>query len=142
VTDRVEFGHGEADRALGARGTGGLHTKVEPTSRFLVATKIQTITAAASLTAQQEMVAVLPAHAVGSITADNGTEFAWHHKPADSTSVPTYFAVPYSTWQRGTNEHFTRPTRKYLPKRTHLNNITKEELADITSEINNRSRKS
>jgi transposase, IS30 family len=141
VEDRTEFGHWEADSLLGTRGTGGLHTEVERTSRFLVATKIKAVTAAATLTAQQSMVAGLPAHAVKSITADNGSEFAWHHKLADSVGVPTYFAVPYSAWQRGTNEHFNGRIRKYLPKRTPLNTITDQEFADIITEINNRPRK-
>ncbi|WP_166355612.1 IS30 family transposase, partial [Phytoactinopolyspora limicola] len=50
-------------------------------------------------------------------------------------------AVPYSSWQRGTNEHFNGRIRKYLPKRTRLDTITDDELADIITEINNRPRK-
>jgi len=141
VEDRGEFGHWEADSLLGAKGAAGLHTEVERASRFLVATKIKSVTAQATLAAQQAMVAGLPAHAVRSITADNGSEFAWHHKLADSVGVPTYFAVPYSAWQRGTNEHFNARIRKYLPKRTRLDTITDHELADIINEINNRPRK-
>lgn len=141
VEDRAQFGHWEADSVLGARGTGALHTEVERTSRYLVATKIPAVTAPATLTAQKAMIAALPVHAVKSITADNGSEFAWHHKLAEATAVPTYFAVPYSAWQRGTNEHFNGRIRKYLPKRTRLDTITDAELADIITEINNRPRK-
>lgn len=141
VEDRVEFGHWEADSVLGTKGTGALHTEVERTSRYLIATKITALSAQATLTAQQNMISSLPPHAVKSITADNGSEFAWHHKLADATGVPTYFAVPYSAWQRGTNEHFNGRIRKYLPKRTRLDTITEEELADIITEINNRPRK-
>jgi len=118
-----------------------LHTEVERTSRFLIAAKINATTAHATLAAQHTMIAALPAHAVKSITADNGSEFAWHHKLADSTGVPTYFADPYSAWQRGTNEHFNGRIRKYLPKRTRLDTITDHELCDIITEINNRPRK-
>lgn len=141
IEDRVEFGHWEADSVLGVKGTGGIHTEVERTSRYLVATKITTITAQATLDAQQAMITALPAHAVKSITADNGSEFAWHHKLADTTGVPTYFAVPYSAWQRGTNEHFNGRIRKYIPKHTRLDTISEEELTDIINEINNRPRK-
>jgi IS30 family transposase len=141
VEDRAEFGHWEADSVLGVRGTGALHTEVERTSRFLVATRIGSVTAQATVDAQQAMIAGLPAHAVKSITADNGSEFAFHHQLADSVGVPTYFAVPYSAWQRGTNEHFNGRIRKYLPKRTRLDTITEGELADIITEINNRPRK-
>jgi transposase, IS30 family len=119
----------------------GYTPRFERTSRYLVATKIKAVTAQATLDAQQTMVAKLPAHAVRSITADNGSDFAWHHKLADSVGVPTYFAVPYSAWQRGTNEHFNGRIRKYIPKRTRLDTITEEELTDIITEINNRPRK-
>ena len=141
VEDRAEFGHWEADSVLGARGTGGLHTEVEQASRYLVATRIKSVNAKATLTAQQAMITALPAHAVKSITTDNGSEFAWHHKLADSLGVLTYFAVPYSAWQRGTNEHFNGRIRKYLPKRTRLDTVSAEELSDIIAEINNKPRK-
>lgn len=141
VEDRAEFGHWEADSVLGVRGTGALHTEVERTSRFVIAVKITAAAAAPTVAAQQAMIERLPAHAVKSITADNGSEFAWHYKLADATGVPTYFAVPYSAWQRGTSEHFNGRIRKYLPKRTRLDTITDSELADIITEINNRPRK-
>lgn len=44
----------------------------------------------------------------------------------------------YSAWQRGTNEHFNGRIRKYLPKRTRLDAVTDEELADTIAEISNR----
>jgi len=141
VEQRVQFGHWEADSVLGARGTGGLHTEVERVSRYLIATKITAINADQTLAAQQAMIAALPAHAVRSITADNGSEFAYHHRLADTTGVPTYFAVPYSAWQRGTNEHFNGRIRKYIPKRTRLDTVSDEEITDIITEINNRPRK-
>ena len=141
VDDRTELGHWEADSVLGARGTGALHTEVERTSRFLWATKVPSTAAAHTTDAQLAMIRSLPAHAVRSITADNGTEFAWHYKVSDATGVPVYFAEPYSAWQRGTNEHFNGRIRKYLPKRTRLDTVDDTELADIVAEINNRPRK-
>ena len=141
VEDRSEFGHWEADSVLGARGTGALHTEAERTSRFLWAVKVPSTAAQHTMDAQLTMIGSLPAHAVRSITADNGSEFAWHYKVSDTTAVPVYFAVPYSAWQRGTNEHLNGRLRKYLPKRTRLDTVTDAELADIVAEINNRPRK-
>ncbi len=83
----------------------------------------------------------LPAHAVASVTADNGSEFAYHYPLADTLGIPTYFADPYSAWQRGTNEHFNGRIRKYLPKGTSLENLTQTELNEFITEINNRPRK-
>lgn len=115
IEDRREFGHWEADSVLGLRGTGALHTSVERRSRYLVAMKIPAVTAQATLDAQQIMFTQMPAHAARSVTTDNGSEFAYHYKLADTLAIPTYFADPYSAYQRGTNEHFNGRIRRYWP---------------------------
>lgn len=141
VEDRLEFGHWESDSVLGLRGTGALHTTVERASRMLFAARLPGPTAQATLDAQLAIYRALPAHAVRSVTADNGTEFALHYRLADAIGVPTYFADPYSAWQRGTNEHFNGRIRKYLPKGTSFENLTQAELDEIIAEINDRPRK-
>ena len=141
VDTRAEFGHGESDSVLGMRGSGGLHTTVERTSRFYQAIKISEVAAGPTLEAQLGFYRQLPAHAVRSVTVDNGAEFAYHYKLADSIGVPTYFADPYSAYQRGSNEHFNGRLRKYLPKGTSFEDLTQEELSQIIHEINNRPRK-
>ncbi|TFD82415.1 IS30 family transposase [Cryobacterium psychrophilum] len=141
IEDRAQFGHWEADSVLGAGGTGGLHTSVERTSRYLAAVKIPAITARATLEAQQAMFTTMPAHAVKSVTADNGSEFAYHYRLADTLAIPTYFADPYSAWQRGTNEHFNGRIRRYLPKGTSFTDLTQTEFDEFVTEINNRPRK-
>ena len=114
---------------------------MERQSRFVCGAKIPAITAEATWRAQYRMFSLLPAHAVASITADNGSEFAFHHKLADTMGVPTYFCDPYSSFQRGTNEHFNGRIRRYLPKGTSFDDVTQEELAEYIKEINNRPRK-
>ena len=141
IENRHEFGHWEADSVLGAHGTGGLHTSVERRSRKLFAIKIESITAQATLEAQQAMFTAMPAHAARSVTADNGSEFAYHYKLADTLAIPTYFADPYSAYQRGTNEHFNGRIRRYLPKGTSFAELTQTELDEYVTEINNRPRK-
>ncbi len=64
-----------------------------------------------------------------------------HYRLADALAVRTYFADPYSAWQRGTNEHFNGRIRKYLPKRTSFADLSQEELDEFIAEINNRPRK-
>ena len=141
IQDRIEFGHWEADSVLGLRGTGGLHTSVERRSRYLVAKKIPAVTAQATLDAQLSMFTAMPAHAARSVTADNGSEFAFHYQLADTLGLPTYFADPYSACQRGTNEHFNGRIRRYLPKGTSFQDLDQSELDEFIAEINNRPRK-
>jgi IS30 family transposase len=80
----------------------------------------------------------VPAHAVAS---DTGSEFTWHYRLADTIGVLTYFADPYTAWQRGTNQDFNGRIRKYLPKRTSFVDLDQAELNEISTEINNRPRR-
>lgn len=141
IEERKQFGHWESDSVLGTHGTGGIHTSVERTSRYYQAIKIPQITARATVDAQISKFVGLPGHAVRSITADNGSEFAFHYELADNLAIPTYFADPYSAWQRGSNEHFNGRLRRYLPKGTSFNDLTQTELDEFVDEINNRPRK-
>lgn len=141
VMTRDQFGHWESDSVIGKNRANGLHTTVERTSRFLQARRLHQVTAGDTVTAQKNIYAQLPAHAVSSVTVDNGSEFAHHYRLADSLGVPTYFCDPYSAWQRGTNEHFNERLRRYFPKGTNFDDVTDSELQDIVSEINNRPRK-
>ena len=55
--------------------------------------------------------------------------------------MKTFFADPYSSWQRGTNEHGNWHLRYYFPKGTDFSMVSDEELQDSIWEINNRPRK-
>ncbi|MGJ9454854.1 IS30 family transposase, partial [Actinotignum sp. GS-2025c] len=68
------------------------------------------------------------------------SECAYHYQLADEYAVPTYFADPYSSWQRGTNERFNREIRRYLPKGASFTELSESDLADVIDEINHRPR--
>ncbi len=75
------------------------------------------------------------------MTLDNGTENAGHEKITEAIATKCYFARPYASWQRGTNENANGLIRWYLPKGTDFSKITDEELTRIESLINQRPRK-
>ena len=141
IENREQFGHWESDSVVGAHGTGGIHTTVERTSRYYQAVKIPQIAARPTVNAQISLFTPLPGHAVRSVTADNGSEFALHYELADALAIPTYFADPYSAYQRGSNEHFNGRLRRYLPKGTSFADLTQTELDEFIHEINNSPRK-
>ena len=109
---------------------------MERISRYLCAVKLSGTTAQATLDAQLATYHRFPAHAVASVAADNGSEFAFHYRLADTIGVPTYFADPNSAWPRGTNEYFSGRIRKYLPERTSFTDLEQVELDDFITEIN------
>jgi len=51
-----------------------------------------------------------------SCTLDNGKEFALHEKISQTLDGQVYFAHPYSSWERGTNENTNGLIRQYFPK--------------------------
>ncbi len=78
---------------------------------------------------------------VNTITCDNDTEFAWHEAVDAALGCTTYFADPYCSWQRGTNENTNGLIRQYLPKARCFDNVTDEEIQMIQDKLNHRPRK-
>lgn len=137
---REEFGHWEGDTVEGLGHRNGIHTEVERVSRFLEARKVSAITSEEGIFAQISIFSSQPKVARKSTTLDNGRENHFHmglHK----YGMKTYFADPYSSWQRGTNENHNGLLRRYLPKGTDMSKVSEEELQDIVAEINNRPKK-
>lgn len=140
INRRQEFGHWEGDTVEGKGHRESVHTEVERVSRRLAGRKVGGITSEAAIQAQEEIFQGLPRHARRSTTLDNGRENHLHFR-LRQLMMATYFADPYSSWQRGTNEHGNWHLRYYFPKGTDFNEVTEEELQAVIEEINQRPRK-
>ena len=113
-----------------------LHTEVERKTRFLMAGIVPGRTAGESVGVRLAMFSPLPAGARVSVTHDNGAGFARHTRLRDGLGMDTYFADPYSSWQRGSNENRNGRIRRYLPKGTGFEDLAQEDLDAIVGEIN------
>ncbi|MDD4893662.1 MAG: IS30 family transposase [Candidatus Rickettsiella isopodorum] len=82
------------------------------------------------------------ANNVLTITADNGSEFAYHEKISQELETEFYFAHPYSSWERGLNENTNGLIRQYLKKGCDFSPVTADDLELIMNRLNNRPRKS
>jgi IS30 family transposase len=78
---------------------------------------------------------------VKTITYDNGKEFAEHARIDQALGSTGYFADPFASWQRGSNENLNGLVRQYIPKKRPLSTVTDAELALIEERLNNRPRK-
>lgn len=142
VDRRTTFGHWEGDTVEGKRSVGdGIHTEVERLSGKLLARKVARITSDDTATVQLRMFRSLPRRARRTTTLDNGRENHAHGRLKVTLGMQAYFADPYSSWQRGTNENTNGLLRRYLPKGTDFQTVTPGELTAIVEEINNRPRK-
>ena len=75
------------------------------------------------------------------ITADNGTEFHDYALIERCTPARFYFATPYRSWQRGSNENTNGLIRQYLPKGTGMAGLTQSQCNEISHRLNTRPRK-
>lgn len=74
-------------------------------------------------------------------TYDNGVEFSQHELIARYTMMAIFFAYPYRSWERATNENTNGLLRQFFPKKTSLADITQEDIEKVVKLINNRPRK-
>ena len=137
VARRKQFGHWEGDSIVGLGHKNGLHTEYERVASMIRFERLKRVSADEASGAAQKIFADLPTHAKRSTTLDNGSEHTNHKE----FGIPTYFADPYSSWQRGGNENCNLWIRYYFPKGTDFSTITDEELKDVEDELNNRPRK-
>jgi len=74
------------------------------------------------------------------MTFDNGKEFAKHAEFARACKLKVYFALPYRSWQRGTNENTNGLLRQFFPKGTDFSRISHHEVARVEELLNERPR--
>jgi len=74
------------------------------------------------------------------LTLDNGTEFHGYAAVEKSMRVSIYFATPYHSWERGTNENTNGLIRQYLPKGMNMKDVTQADCDRIAAALNNRPR--
>ena len=137
VDSRREFGHYESDTVVGASPSRRcIDTQVERKSRRLFARFIDDKSALATARAEYDIYKDIPAPARIDRTWDNGTESSCHLLVDEALGMLTYFADPYSSYQRGSNENRNGRIRRYLPKRTGFDDLTDADLQDIVRETN------
>lgn len=52
-----------------------------------------------------------------------------------------YYTDPYSSWQKGINENCNGILRRFIPRGTELNKVSKEKLEEVLKKINGKPRK-
>ena len=141
VETRHRFGHWEGDSLVSRKSLAALNSLVERKSRLLLLTRLERKSAELTTDAVILRLQELPEKARRTLTLDNGTENAQHEAITEAIGMQCYFARPYASWQRGTNESVNGLVRRYFPKGTDFSKITDEQVAKVESLINNRPRK-
>lgn len=141
VEVRGRIGDWEGDTIVGDEKTIHVLTHVDRKSGKLLADKASNATAPAIRSLTVARFNKLPKKKRQTITYDNGTQFAEHETTERDLKISIYFANPYHSWERGTNENTNGLLRFFLPKKTPFKNLTQQKLDQYVKLINTRPRK-
>ena len=150
INQRLEYGHWEGDCVKSRRKKkSGLFTLTERKTREQIILKIRALTQESILEAMNKIESKHKGYFKNkfkSITFDNGGEFLdWEgierSRFRDEKRTLVYFAHPYSSWERGTNENQNRMIRRFIPKGTDISKISNKEIKEIENWMNNYPRK-
>ena len=140
VEKRFYYGDWEVDLVEGANHEGFLLTLVERKCGHLLMHPLGSKKADEVTTAI--IVELWPfVGKIRSLTMDNGKEFSGHEKVAALLQTKVYFAHPYASWERGTNENTNGLIRQYLPKGISFRNLDMAVCKQIERKLNLRPRK-
>ena len=143
IRKRESFGHWELDTVVSSRGKSKacLSTFVERKSRYLIAQVMDDRKSATFNSHCFEAFKFISNTLIKTFTVDRGKEFAGYNEIEKRLNIDVYFADPYASWQRGTNENTNGLVREFYPKRFDFSTITQNELDVVVNIINNRPRK-
>lgn len=141
IETRTSIGHWEGDLICGLGKTGNLVTLVERSTRFTLMARTATKGVREVTRTICGLLGKMPCASRLSLTLDNGREFAWHEKLANRTGMEVFFAHPYHSWERGTNENINGLIRRLYPKRSSFAGIAEAHLKRLDTFLNDRPRK-
>ena len=137
---RRELGHWEIDTVMGTGSKDCILSIVERKTGLLLIGKLSNRTTESLNARAIELIRYHRGPFI-TITADNGTEFHNYTEIEERTLATFYFATPYHSWQRGTNENTNGLIRQYLPRGTSMAMLTQRKCSQIARRLNSRPRK-
>ena len=138
VEKRKILGHWEGDSMVSMKSTVGLNTLVERKTGLVLISKIRNKTK--EVTANT-VINRLKDISCKTLTLDNGSENFGYEKIQKGLQISCYFAHPYCSGERGTNENTNGLIRYYFPKGTDFALIGEEAIRAVEWALNNRPRK-
>lgn len=140
VETRKYKGHWEIDTVHGRGSTHCIVTLLERKTGFVMIGKLRDKSTTALNKKTISLINRDPRN-FKTITSDNGTEFHQYKKIESRHPVKFYFANPYHSWERGSNENVNGLIRQYLPKTESMASLTQQQCDQIALKLNQRPRK-
>ena len=140
VEQRSRFGDLEVDLIIGKNHQSAIVTINDRASGML---KMRKVKSKEALEVSQAIVEELEDWIpyIKTMTSDNGKEFANHQYVAEQLNIDHFFAKPYHSWERGSNENLNGLVRQYFKKEDDFTKLTEQQIKDIENKLNRRPRK-
>lgn len=136
ANERSEIGHFELDTVIGKGKQGAILTCVDRNSRYLIGSLMEDRKSLTLSNALIEDFLKIPLDKRKTFTSDNGKEFSRFKEYEEALGMPNYFANPYHSWERGTNEQTNGILRRHFPKGTDFSKLTESEVDEVIMLIN------
>jgi IS30 family transposase len=141
ILKRKTYGHWEGDSVVGTSQSGAIATFVERKSGYLLAAVLSDKGAKSFEEAAKQCFAQISNKYRKTLTLDNGVEMSNYEQMERTNGFHIYFAHPYHSWERGTNENTNGLLRFYFPKKMSFATLSQQQLDAAVLEINTRPRK-
>jgi IS30 family transposase len=141
VARRSRIGDWEGDTVESKDHKPGVNTLVERKTGIVMITKLKSKKSDATTNVVSARLASLPKHRRKTLTLDNGFENSNWRGIEKHAHIKTFFAHPYHSWERGTNENTNGLIRDYFPKKTDFTLIPDADIALVEYALNTRPRK-
>lgn len=141
ANQRRRIGDWELDLVVCKKGTGYLVTAVDRKTGYMLLGRTKTKRTGSVMEAIRKMFSGIENNLIKTMTFDNGTEFYYHRMLTRWFGVKVYFADPYNSGQRGTNENTNGLLRQYFCKGMDYSAISWQAVRRAAMLLNSRPRK-
>jgi IS30 family transposase len=138
-----ELGHWEMDTVISAKGSkGGLLVMLDRCSRRYVIEHLSHISQDDVIMAIRRMKRRKALRVVRSVTTDNGCEFLDQKRLDRAFGAETYYTRAYASYEKGSIENCNRLVRRWYPKGTDFNQLSRHQIRQLEDWINSIHRES
>ncbi len=141
VDARVEIGHWEDDLIVSRASRDALKTINERVSGIVFIGRVQNRTMEETNRVVAARLGALPTRWRKTLTRDRGSENLGYAVLEHTREIRVFFAHPYHSWERGSNENTNGLIRRFFPKKTNFQTVTDEQIHRVEYLLNSRPRK-
>lgn len=141
VDKRKVIGHWEDDCIVSRQSKDRLKSINERVSGVVLLGKMKDGTGEESSRVLCEKVKVIPSPYLKTLTRDRGRENLDYKTIESKTGMKIYFAHPYCSHERGSNENLNGLVRRFFPKKTDFAKVSEDEIRKVEYLLNTRPRK-